>query len=145
MRLWSLHPKYLDSKGLVALWREGLLAQNVLSGKTLGYKNHPQLNRFKNTPNPLGAIATYLRFVLVESESRGYSFNKSKILNRRLQSKIDVTSGQLKYEFHHFLKKLEERDTAWLDKLRKVKEIEAHPLLMIIHGSVEPWENLQKP
>jgi len=31
MRLWSLHPRYLDAKGLVALWREGLLAQKVLA------------------------------------------------------------------------------------------------------------------
>ncbi|WP_368086417.1 pyrimidine dimer DNA glycosylase/endonuclease V [Nitrosomonas sp. Nm34] len=26
MRLWSIHPKYLDAKGLLALWREGLQA-----------------------------------------------------------------------------------------------------------------------
>ncbi|HEU5178767.1 MAG TPA: pyrimidine dimer DNA glycosylase/endonuclease V, partial [Burkholderiales bacterium] len=32
MRLWSLHPKYLDARGLVALWREALLAQAVLRG-----------------------------------------------------------------------------------------------------------------
>jgi hypothetical protein len=30
-RIWSLHPKYLDARGLVALWREGLLAQAVLT------------------------------------------------------------------------------------------------------------------
>ena len=36
MRLWSLHPRYLDAKGLVALWREGLLAQAVLKGQTKG-------------------------------------------------------------------------------------------------------------
>ena len=41
MKLWSIHPKYLDAKGLVALWREALLAQKVLDGKTEGYKNHP--------------------------------------------------------------------------------------------------------
>jgi len=44
MRIWSLHPKYLDSKGMVALWREALLAKQVLLNKTKGYKNHPQLN-----------------------------------------------------------------------------------------------------
>ena len=37
MRLWSLHPRCLDAKGLVALWREGLLAQEVLRGKTRDY------------------------------------------------------------------------------------------------------------
>jgi hypothetical protein len=32
MRLWSLHPRYLDAKGLQAVWREGLLAKKVLQG-----------------------------------------------------------------------------------------------------------------
>jgi hypothetical protein len=36
MRLWTLHPKYLDARGLVALWREALLAQKVLRGATRG-------------------------------------------------------------------------------------------------------------
>ena len=49
MRLWSLHPKYLDIKGLVACWREGLLARKVLLDQTKGYKNHPQLIRFNRS------------------------------------------------------------------------------------------------
>jgi hypothetical protein len=36
MRLWSLHLKYLDAKGLVAVW--GLLAKKVSKEKTKGYK-----------------------------------------------------------------------------------------------------------
>jgi hypothetical protein len=56
MRIWSLHPKYLDAKGLVALWRESLLAKQALESKTKGYKNHPQLNRFKNSGNAVGWI-----------------------------------------------------------------------------------------
>ena len=83
MRLWSIHPCYLDAKGLVALWREGLLAQNVLIGNTKGYKNHPQLIRFKNTNNPLGAIACYLRDVVDEADKRGYNFNRNKIVNNK--------------------------------------------------------------
>nr|WP_243687290.1 pyrimidine dimer DNA glycosylase/endonuclease V [Methanobacterium formicicum] len=59
MRLWSLHPKYLDVKGLVALWREGLLARAVLKGKTKGYTNHPQLIRFKNQKKS-GSFPGYL-------------------------------------------------------------------------------------
>ena len=47
MRLWTLHPKYLDARGLVALWRESLLAQAVLAGRTRGYRSHPQLERFR--------------------------------------------------------------------------------------------------
>ena len=41
MRLWTLHPQYLDPRGLVALWREALLAQKVLLGRTRGYRAHP--------------------------------------------------------------------------------------------------------
>ncbi|MDI3502728.1 MAG: hypothetical protein PWR13_285 [Archaeoglobi archaeon] len=33
MRLWSIHSKYLDAKGLVAVWREGLLAKKYWKEK----------------------------------------------------------------------------------------------------------------
>ncbi|MDP3663483.1 MAG: pyrimidine dimer DNA glycosylase/endonuclease V [Nitrosomonas sp.] len=87
MRLWSVHPYYLDAKGLVALWREGLLAQKVLQGHTKGYKNHPQLTRFKNTKNPVAAIAAYLGFVVDEAEIRGYHFDRNKITARQCTKK----------------------------------------------------------
>src|SRR5579862_5032823 len=79
MRLWTLHPKYLDAKGLVALWREALLAQKVLRGKTKGYRHHPQLARFKAHENPVVALAAYLREVHKEAKRRGYAFDGSKI------------------------------------------------------------------
>lgn len=140
MRLWSIHPSYLDSKGLVALWREGLLAQNVLLGNTKGYKNHPQLQRFKNCPNPLGAIATYLRIVVNEADNRKYNFDKSKIINKRLQSRLKVSKGQIEYEFSHLLRKLKTRDPALHTKLRTVKNIKTHPLFTKIAGDIESWE-----
>ena len=95
MRLWSIHPEYLDAKGLVALWREGLLAQRVLLGETKGYKNHPLLIRFKKIDNSLGAIASYLRYVAKEAEKRGYKFNSNKIIDRRINEKILVNNGQI--------------------------------------------------
>jgi len=70
MRIWSLHPKYLDSKGLVALWRETLLAKHVLEGKTKGYKNHPQLNRFKAMKKPVEVINQYLSEIFIEAINR---------------------------------------------------------------------------
>jgi hypothetical protein len=79
MRIWTIHPKYLDRIGLVALWRETLLAKHVLEGKTKGYKNHPQLNRFKNTDNPVDSINQYLTIVYQDSVKRGFHFNKDKI------------------------------------------------------------------
>ncbi|WP_245747334.1 pyrimidine dimer DNA glycosylase/endonuclease V [Frateuria terrea] len=47
MHLWTPHPKHLDRQGLLALWREGLLARAVLRGQTRGYRQHPPLERFR--------------------------------------------------------------------------------------------------
>lgn len=140
MRLWSIHPHYLDAKGLVALWREGLLAQNVLLGKTKGYQNHPQLHRFKNSKNPVGAIASYLRKVVAEANQRGYQFDQNKIVNRRLQGTLAVTQGQLSYEFQHLLKKLQTRDSERHQQWKMVKHIAPHPLFEEVIGGVEVWE-----
>ncbi|MEW8029682.1 MAG: pyrimidine dimer DNA glycosylase/endonuclease V [Candidatus Thiodiazotropha sp.] len=143
MRLWSIHPRYLDSKGLVALWREALLAQKVLEGKTSGYRNHPQLIRFKETNNPLGAIATYLRQVAAEAGRRGYNFDKSKILNKCIRTKLYVTDSQINYEFSHLLEKLKRRDPASYKKIRKISAISPHPLFKLHKGHVEDWEVTQ--
>ena len=140
MRLWSLHPKYLDTKGLVAQWRETLLAQNVLLGNTKGYKNHPQLIRFKNTRNPQGAIATYLRHIADEADKRGYNFDRVKIINRRFNNLITVTSGQVAYEYQHLLNKLEIRDPERCRELKALKRIELHPLFTKVRGAIADWE-----
>ena len=142
MRIWSIHPKYLDAKGLVALWRETLLAQKVLKGETKGYKNHPQLIRFKQHKNPVGAIATYLTAVSNESNKRGYKFDKNKIENKRIRSKIPVTSGQLHYELKHLKKKLKLRDPDAYKRIKSVKNPDVHPLFTTVEGSVEEWERL---
>ena len=140
MRLWSIHPGYLDAKGLVALWREALLAQNVLLGKTKGYKNHPQLIRFKNTSNPSGAMAEYLKVVADEADKRGYRFDNSKIAHQSFENKIVVTSGQVKYEFDHLLAKLKERAPDCYRQLKKTGSITVHPLFEEIGGEIEEWE-----
>lgn len=140
MRIWSIHPKYLDAKGLVALWRETLLAKHVLQGKTKGYKNHPQLNRFKVCIDPVCAIDIYLTFVLNEAESRGYNFDASKIQRRRREIKIPVTIGQLAYEKKHLLSKLKVRDPEKFRQLQTMEIVEVHPLFRIIEGGVEEWE-----
>lgn len=142
MRLWSIHPKYLDAKGLVALWREGLLAQNVLLGHTKGYKNHPQLIRFKNTGEQSSAIASYLRSVAEEADNRGYNFNRSKIVDRVFKDKVSVTNGQVQYEFEHLLKKLKTRDQTLYQQYKDAVEIDLHPLFSRIPGEIESWEIL---
>jgi hypothetical protein len=140
MRIWSLHPKYLDTKGLVALWRETLLAKHVLEGKTKGYKNHPQLNRFKNTNHPIDNINHYLSIVFKVSSERQFSFNKDKISWEFKRELLAVTDGQLNYEFKHLLNKLKVRDASKYKMLKKLDRIEPHPLFKIIHGNIEEWE-----
>jgi len=95
MRLWTVHPRFLDPKGLVAAWREGLLAQKVLAGATKGYRHHPQLARFQAQSDPLAAIATFLVGLTDEAQSRGYHFDVSKISRRRFPGQMAETSGQL--------------------------------------------------
>ncbi|MDO8927190.1 MAG: pyrimidine dimer DNA glycosylase/endonuclease V [Sideroxyarcus sp.] len=140
MRIWSLHPQHLDAKGLVALWRETLLAQKVLLGQTKGYRNHPQLNRFKAHPDPLAAIATYLHGVQREAERRGYRFDASKIVHAPTRVKMKVTDGQVAYELAHLRAKLEARDRAALDRLRQFEQPSVHPLFRVVGGGVEDWE-----
>lgn len=146
MRIWSLHPSLLDSKGLVACWRETLLAQKVLQGLTKGYTNHPQLNRFKACEDPLHAICTYLHALADEADRRGYSFNRKLVV---LQSQntvglIPVTSGQIDYEFSFLRQKVQTRDPAWFrHRLARSETIPVHPIFSIIEGAVEDWEKVK--
>lgn len=140
MRIWSLHPKYLDAKGLVALWRETLLAKHVLEGKTKGYRNHPQLNRFKASAFPLDAINQYLACVYGEAKERGYRFGKEKINWDFQPSRLTVTSGQLGYEVHHLLNKLSIRDPEKYKKMINKKDFLPHPLFEVVEGKIEEWE-----
>ena len=140
MRLWSLHPQYLDAKGLVALWREGLLAQKVLQGQTKGYRNHPQLNRFKQTSDPVTHIAYYLKIVQQQATERGYNFDASKIANFSDFSPITVTTGQIQYEVKHLHNKLQQRDSKKYATLQSLEHYEPHSLFKVIEGDVEAWE-----
>ena len=142
MRLWSLHPKYLDSRGLVAVWREGLLAQAVLRGNTRGYQHHPQLIRFRNCKSPVGAIAEYLRAVYAESRARAYNFDSGKISRRGSAEATTVTREQLQYEWDHLVEKVNTRDKAWAIRLGSVIRPRAHPFFRVVPGRIEDWERV---
>lgn len=140
MRIWSLHPKYLDSKGLVALWRETLLAKKVLEGKTKGYINHPQLHRFRSEDKPVELINQYLSSVFYEAESRGYCFDRTKIDWNFSNKHVQVTDEQMNFEKQHLLKKLKNRDLRCYNVLINSKDIEQHPLFEVKKGDVARWE-----
>ncbi|HET9765674.1 MAG TPA: pyrimidine dimer DNA glycosylase/endonuclease V [Thermoanaerobaculia bacterium] len=139
MRLWTLHPKYLDPQGLVALWREALLAQRVLEGRTRGYRNHPQLERFRESPDPLAAIASYLLSVQHEATARGYAFNASLIARRREHPQMTATTGQLHFEARHLRAKLAAR-SPHLVRGVGARRPDPHPLFRVVTGALAPWE-----
>ncbi|MBN2043363.1 MAG: hypothetical protein JW754_06185 [Candidatus Aenigmarchaeota archaeon] len=141
MRLWSIHPKYLDCKGLVALWREAILAKKVLEGETKGYRKHPQLERFRKAKDPVPMINSYLLSVFSESKKRCYLFDKGKI-GKASGGKINVTSDQIDFEMSHLKKKLKERDRKKYEEIKKINDPETHPLFRIVEGPVEKWERI---
>ncbi len=139
MRLWTLHPRHLDAKGLVALWREALLARAVLLGRTRGYRRHPQLERFRAHARPVAAINSYLAVVLAEARRRGYRFDARKIGSRRTTMRIRVTTGQLHYEWSHLLRKLRRRAPLVFRQARRATP-RAHPLFRLAAGPPADWE-----
>lgn len=140
MRLWTLHPRYLDAAGLVALWREGLLARAVLRGRTRGYRHHPQLERFRSHAAPRSAINRYLAAVLAEAASRGYAFDRRKIAAGRAEIALTATAGQLAWEWRHLLRKLRKRDPTLYRHRRCERSPDPHPLFRIVPGDIESWE-----
>jgi hypothetical protein len=140
MRLWSIHPNYLDTKALVACWREGLLARKVLQGTTKGYRNHPQLDRFKQQVDPIEMMDTYLFAVFEEATKRGYKFKREKIGSRISDRKIEVTDGQLQYEFSHLKKKLRKRNGKKYDEIANERNPKPHPIFNVTSGEREKWE-----
>lgn len=140
MRIWSLHPQYLDAKGLVALWRETLLAQAVLLGRTKGYTRHPQLDRFRAAAAPSALVADYLRTVAAEASQRGYRFDTSRIADAADAGRLQVTTGQMHCEWQHLLSKLASRDPPRYERLAVVRSPLPHPLFDVVAGDVEPWE-----
>ena len=140
MRLWTLHPRYLDAKGLTAAWREALLAQKVLAGFTIGYMNHPQLIRFRQHPQPLVAVGAFLAGLAGEADRRGYHFDKEKILETGDAGQIEETDGQLLLEWAHLNEKLRKRAPHLFQQVKDTRMPEPHPLFRLVPGTIRDWE-----
>lgn len=126
--------------GLVAGWREALLAQAVLAGRTKGYRNHPQLLRFQEAPDPIETIGAYLRGLHDEAVVRGYRFDATKILGTEtLPAKLPVTRGQMDYEWAHLGAKLAARSPGDAQRWR-ASIPSPHPLFEVIPGQIAVWE-----
>ena len=146
MRLWTIHPRYLDPQGLTAAWREALLAQKVLCDTTKGYRFHPQLVRFRSHSQPLRAIAMFLFGLTEEAERRGYHFDATKILEQgpvEQVEQIEETEGQLLYEWAHLREKLHRRTPDLHRQFRSIVVPQPHPLFRIVPGGVRECEKLR--
>jgi len=139
MRIWSLHPALLDRQGLTACWREGLLAQAVLAGRTKGYLRHPQLERFRAQPDPLASIGAYLARVADEADARGYSYDRTRIDRPGPAPLMAVTDGQLEHELQHLRAKLAARSP---DRLPLAVRALPHPCFVVEAGGIEGWERV---
>jgi pyrimidine dimer DNA glycosylase len=126
----------------VALWREALLARHVLAGKTVGYRFHPQLERFRACSAPLASIDMYLLGVYGEALARGYDFNRDKFRKRSSRQRIAVTEGQLEYEWSWLMRKLRSRNPALYRLHRQVAAPQLHPLFRLRPGPVASWERV---
>jgi Pyrimidine dimer DNA glycosylase len=143
MRLWSIHPSYLDRQGLTACWREALLAQAVIAGRTKGYRSHPQLERFREHPDPVGAICHYLHGVAAEADARGYRYDRSRVdLPAAPVALIDVTSGQVDVEWSWLQAKLAQRSPDLLRRWEAIVRPAVHPSFREVPGPVASWERL---
>ncbi|GAA3752043.1 pyrimidine dimer DNA glycosylase/endonuclease V [Microbacterium kribbense] len=140
MRLWSLHPRYLDRAGLVAAWREALLAQAVIGRPGAGYSQHPQLIRFRLAPDPEAALGAFLIGIVDEAAARGYRFDRSKIRHPGPAGPLPVTTGQLEFEAAHLRAKLERRAPDWLARWPADAVPHPHPLFRVEPGPMADWE-----
>jgi hypothetical protein len=150
MRIWSLHPRYLDRQGLTACWREALLAQAVLAGRTRGYRQHSQLVRFRAQPDAVAAVGAYLGGVASEAAQRGYRFDVGRIdrpeqpggaaPSDALVPRVRVTDGQVAHEWAHLAAKLAVRSPERAAAQAAVTAPEVHPLFVVVPGPVEDWE-----
>lgn len=145
MRLWSIDPDQLDRAALVAGWREGLLAQKVLRGLTKGYRNHPQLDRFRALPDPVLAVACWLHGLADAADRRGYRFDRTRVVlppERLLaddRPRIELTGGQLDYEWQHLRAKVRERDPGWWPQVESAAP-RPHPMMDVVPGPIAEWE-----
>lgn len=140
MRLWSVDPALLDRAALIAGWREGLLAQKVLDGRTRGYRSHPQLVRFQSLDEPVGGMVAWLEGLADEADRRGYRFDRTRLLRPGNDTiRIELTDGQLELEWHHLRAKVRDRDASWWARIEHA-EPAAHPMFTLVAGPVAPWE-----
>lgn len=107
--------------------------------QTRGYRQHPQLARFRGHAAPELAIDAHLAAVREEASERGYAFDRSKLGAIQAVAGIEATSGQLACEWEHLLRKLVVRHAALAGR-RRDEAPACLPLFVIAPGPIAAWE-----
>ena len=149
MRIWTLHPRFLDRQGLLGQWREALQAKNALLDPhhSSNVCHERQLRRFKAAKiQALSCMGVYLHAVADEMILRGYKPNVSLIpYYVGTPSLIPVTQGQVNFEIAHLMAKLTERDPSRLLPLSKIRVLmsnQLNPIFKEVGGDIESWEKI---
>lgn len=140
-----MHPRYFDRQALTACWREGLLAQAVITEPGRGYSHHPQLQRFRQSEEPHAAIGDYLSAIVDEADARGYNFAREKIRATGAHERLQVNDAQLAYEWGHLLRKLRQRSPDVCELWRSVALPDPHPSFIVVEGPIAAWEKVVSP
>lgn len=129
MSLWSVHPRYLDNKGLISAWNRGLQLQKQLSTEPARNTGNSQLIMFSRQEKPLHAIGSYLSFIASEGCRRGYKFTHEKILYPNFDEELlPIDSEQLRSENQMLQNRLKTRDKNRYQQLSSQSWPETHPL-----------------
>jgi len=105
MKIYLMHPSYLDSKRLVETWRSSVLIKNVLigkGGKNLFYNKYVCL--FSRSHYPINFIIRYMIDVKAEADKRDFKFDSGLILswsakeNRRWHVSMEEEQPNVKLE-----------------------------------------------
>jgi hypothetical protein len=88
----------------------------------------------------VAALDCYLSRVIDEARVRGYRFDASKIRYHRCRhGHVEVTAGQLAYEWQHLLDKLAVRDpSSWQAEHRHRPK--PHGCFHVVPGPIADWE-----
>jgi hypothetical protein len=138
MRIWTVHPRYLDVKGFVALWRETLLGMETLKKHVkcqhyIPWYKHPQLAPFKAQSDPILYISNYLYLVLEESRRRNYNFDGSKLDAIPYCENLPLIKASREVLVHEWLVCLGRyrvRSPKWFEEVKDISplEVDPHPL-----------------
>lgn len=144
MRIWSIHPVNLDTKGLCGAWRE-LLGAIKSCDPSVGYSRHSQLIRWRNATDSIemmrNALAHYGLTLYQEAKRRKYHFNVNKLKPYLIAPKpiLPVNVGQFEYEWEFLRKKCLTRNPDWV----MIKK-EVNPMFVLRDGGIEPWEHIKE-